>query len=41
MDNAAKGNKDLFNKLKDQYVKYGGRTITVKALMVELETKNL
>ena len=41
MDNAAKGNKDLFNRLKNQYVKYGGRTMTVKALMVELETKNL
>lgn len=41
MDNAATASKDLFNRLKDQYVEYGGRTMTVKALMVELETKNL
>ena len=31
----------LYNKLKDQYVKFGGRTLTVKALLVEFQNKNL
>ena len=41
IENAITKDPELYNKLKDQYVKFGGRTLTVKALMVELQTKNL
>ena len=41
IDDAITKNPDLYNRLKDQYVKFGGRTLTVKALLVELQNKNL
>ena len=41
IENAITKDPALYNKLKDQYVKFGSRTMTVKALMVELQTKNL
>ena len=41
MDNAIKADKALYDRLKGQYVKIGNRTMTVEALMMELETQNL